>query len=251
MYFPSPASSLNYKNHVLVGFIADLELEVDRLRRQAQLVQYSACEAVAKIGALCDAITPDKTAIDGNAVNAIAEGLADVLRDAREMPGYHPAHDQVVAIAVRPLIEQVFRWQQRLHGVPHAVLRLDLKIEHLEWFPARLRHILDNLIAHALQTRDPSVGEVRVTFVLASSPRNYELRMSDNGLGISSDRRAEMVDLLYRSAPVRAAGFGVGLAVVKLLVEESGGELVVVSGEPGGTCFTATLPRYDIHDFLN
>ena len=44
---------------------------------------------------------------------------------------------------------------------------------------------------------------------------------------------------------------GVGLAVVKLLVEQSGGTLSVESLEGRGTSFLATLPRYDINDYLN
>ena len=51
-------------------------------------------------------------------------------------------------------------------------------------------------------------------------------------------------------APARAAGLGVFLAVVKLLVEQSGGTLTVESGEGQGTTFMAVLPRYDVDDYL-
>jgi hypothetical protein len=49
-------------------------------------------------------------------------GLPVILDDKKQIiefahPGCcDPAHDQVIAIAVRPLAEQVFRWQQRLEG---------------------------------------------------------------------------------------------------------------------------------------
>ena len=43
---------------------------------------------------------------------------------------------------------------------------------------------------------------------------------------------------------------GVGLAVVKLLVEQSGGTLTVDSGEGQGSTFVAVLPRYDVDDYL-
>jgi signal transduction histidine kinase len=52
------------------------------------------------------------------------------------------------------------------------------------------------------------------------------------------------------TSPARASGLGVGLAVVKLLVEQSGGELTVTSGLGQGTSLVATLPRYDVDDFL-
>jgi hypothetical protein len=46
-----------------------------------------------------------------------------VLRDRRDPPGYHPARDQVTAVAVRPLAGQVFRWQQRLQEAAGVALR--------------------------------------------------------------------------------------------------------------------------------
>jgi len=168
----------------------------------------------------------------------------------REPAGYHPTHDQVVAIAVRPLAEQVFRWQQRLEGAPQVILRLELETEHVEWFPARLRHILDNLLSNALKYRDPGKAESWVRLGLRASPNDYELRVSDNGIGLPREGRPEMFELFYRAAPIRAAGLGVGLAVVKLLVEQSGGTLSADSGEGQGTTFVAILPRYDVDDYL-
>jgi signal transduction histidine kinase len=69
-------------------------------------------------------------------------------------------------------------------------------------------------------------------------------------LGLPSGGNAEVFELFYRAAPTREAGLGVGLAVVKLLVEQSGGMLTVDSGEGQGTTFVVVLPRYDVDDFL-
>jgi signal transduction histidine kinase len=81
-------------------------------------------------------------------------------------------------------------------------------------------------------------------------PESYELRVSDNGVGLLSGGRPKVFELFYRAAPARAAGLGVGLAVVKMLVEQSGGTLTADSGEGQGTTFVAVLPRYDVDDYL-
>ena len=144
---------------VLLAYVADLELEVDHLRKQGQLARQETRDALKRIRRSCaGAAEAQDAAAALTQIAAAAQELAGVLRDMREPAGYHPAHDQVVAIAVRPLAEQVFRWQQRLAGAPHVVLRLELETDHVEWFPARLRHILDNLLAHALRHRDPTAG---------------------------------------------------------------------------------------------
>ncbi len=237
--------------HLLLGYVADLELEVDRLRRQGQYLRHQARETLKRIRLLCTgAAGAGGVPPPLDEVGQAAEQLAAVLRDLQEPPGYHPAHDQVIAIAVRPLAEQVFRWQQRLVGTPRAVLRLELESEHVEWFPARLRHILDNLLSNALKYRDPGKAEAWVQLGLRVSPEGYEFRVADNGVGMPPGEHRHLLELFHRAAPPRAAGLGVGLAVVKLLVEESGGTLTMDSGEGQGTTVVAVLPRYDVTDYL-
>jgi signal transduction histidine kinase len=234
-----------------LAYVADLELEVDRLRKQGQFVQHEARRTVKQIQLLCADAAGTVNAMPPLAeIDHTAEQLAAMLRDLQEPPGYHPAHDQVIAIAVRPLVEQVFRSQQRLVGAPQAVLRLELESEHVEWFAARLRHILDNLISNALKYRDPNKAEAWVQLRLRVSPEGYEFRVADNGVGLAPGEDDQVFELFYRAAPARAAGLGVGLAVVKLLVEQSGGTLTVDSGVGQGTSFVAVLPRYAVDDFL-
>ncbi len=235
----------------LLAYVADLELEVDRLRQHNQHVSQEVWSALKHIQQLCGAregTTSNSPVLDE--IDRAAKELAEVLRDLHETPGYHPAHDQVTPIAVRPLAEQVFRWQQRLQGAPSARLQMELESEAVEWFPGRLRHIVDNLFSNALKYRDPDKGEACVRLHLKVVPEGYELRISDNGLGMAAGERDRAFDLFYRAAPARAAGLGIGLAVVKLLVEQSGGNLAVDSGAGQGTTFVIFLPRFSVEDFL-
>jgi signal transduction histidine kinase len=248
---PKASSPDSPDRHVLLAYVADLELEVDRLRKQDEFVQHAARDTLRQIREHCATATPAGEARQPVAdITRAVEELAAVLRDLRETPGYHPARDQVIAIALRPLAERIFRGQQRLLGVPKAGLQLEFESEHVEWFPARLRHILDNLFSNALKYRDPEKAETQVTLGLRLLPAGYELRVSDNGIGMQRDEHGDTYNLFFRTTPAGATGPGVGLAVVKLLVEQSGGALTVDSGEGWGTTFTATLPRFDVDDFL-
>jgi K+-sensing histidine kinase KdpD len=236
---------------LLLAYVADLELEVDRLRKQSQFVRHEVLGALKRVQQLCaDASAAGNTLPPLADINQTAKQLVVVLRDLQDSPGYHPAHDQVIAIAVRPLAEQVFRWQQRLVGAPEVVLRMELESEHVEWFPARLRHILDNLLSHSLKHRDPDKAEAWVRLGLRVSPEGYEFRLSDNGVGLPPSEHQQMFELFYRAAPARAAGLGVELAIVRLLVEQSGGTMTADSGEGQGTSFVVVLPRYDVDDYL-
>jgi signal transduction histidine kinase len=234
----------------LLAYVADLELEVDRLRRRGTFLEREATGTLLKILKLCTGPTPGDPLPTLGEVEATARALVEVVKDLHDTPGYHPAHDQVVAIAVRPLAEQVFRWQQRLTGAREVKLRLEMDEEHVEWFPARLRHILDNLLAHALRYRDPSAPEQWVSLRLRATAGGYELRVSDNGVGPAGGEDRRVLELFYRAAPIRATGLGAGLSVVKLLVEQSGGSLTASPRDGRGTDFVLRLPRYDLLDYL-
>ncbi len=248
MNISPPNFNPSSNDQLLLAYVADLELEIDRLRKQGQFVR----------NAVNMETTTIRAALDGNgirdepssSVSLAVDELQAVMRDLEDAPGYDPAHDQVIAIPLRPLIEQVFRWQQRMSGAPRATLHMELSAETINWFPARFRHIVDNLVSNSLKYRDPDKGEARVTVLVNHQAESIELRVSDNGVGMPWDKRSAAFELFYRSAPIRKSGLGVGLAVVKLLIEQSGGSLTVDSGQGQGSSFVAILPRYDVGDFL-
>src|SRR5205807_1988557 len=119
---PTESTPITSSAHLLLAYVADLELEVDRLRKQGQLVRHEVRGTLKRVQVLCGDAAGAKDRPPLAEILQAARQLAEVLRDLDEPPGYHPAHDQVIAIAVRPLIEQVFRWQQRLEQAAKVTL---------------------------------------------------------------------------------------------------------------------------------
>ena len=241
---------LRRAEHRVLAYVAELELEVDRLRKHSELLYHDAAGATRRIMQLSGAADAAQSQAALTEIERISTAHLESLRELRVLPGYHPSHDQVVDIAFRPLAERIFRWRQRVAQLPSAVLHLELQRENLEWFPVRLSHILDNLIANAIDYSDAGKGEIRVTVGLRQHPAEYELRVSDNGMGMNSRERAQLLELSRRVDTESPRRPGVGLAVVRMLVEESGGTLNVQSTEGSGTSLVASLPRYDRDDFL-
>ena len=217
--------------NLLSLYITDLELEVDRLRKLLQQVcQESQAERAAENSA-------------GGGLRALIDDIRDETLTPLEL-------DRIVSIDLRALIEDVFRWQQRLESRPEARLVLTLNCDRANWFPVRLRHILQNLVANAIKYGDPEKGENRVNIAVRSLPGSYELRVSDNGLGMPETQLTNLLEPMRHPSAIRGPKPGVGLAVVKHLAEQSGGELSVGSGEGMGSCFVVTLPMFDQGDFL-
>ncbi|MGC4030748.1 MAG: ATP-binding protein [Tepidisphaeraceae bacterium] len=109
--------------------------------------------------------------------------------------------------------------------------------------PHRLQQVLWNLLNNAIKFT-PKGG--KVTVILRRTGSYIELSVSDTGVGIPPDFLPHVFDR-FRQADASYArnfgGLGLGLAIVRNLIELHGGTVSVVSpGENQGTTFTITLP---------
>jgi PAS domain S-box-containing protein len=108
---------------------------------------------------------------------------------------------------------------------------------------ARLEQVLNNLVDNALKYT-PGAG--RVTITTERAGETAVLRVRDSGQGIRTDLLARVFDLFVQepqSLDRSRGGLGLGLALVKRLVELHGGSVAVWSAGPGqGSEFTVRLP---------
>jgi PAS domain S-box-containing protein len=108
---------------------------------------------------------------------------------------------------------------------------------------SRLQQIVWNLVSNAIKFT-PRGGRVRVS--LDFSGAQARLEVTDNGVGIRPEFLPHVFDRFHqadRSITRRFGGLGLGLSIVKHLVELHGGEVRASSeGEGEGATFTVTLP---------
>ena len=107
----------------------------------------------------------------------------------------------------------------------------------------RLQQVMVNLLGNAVKFT-PEGGHIRVA--LSRVDRWAEIRVSDNGVGISPDFLAHVFERFRQAgtpATRRHGGLGLGLAIVRHLVELHGGEVRAESaGEGRGATFVVRLP---------
>jgi CheY-like chemotaxis protein len=109
--------------------------------------------------------------------------------------------------------------------------------------PARLVQCLANVLTNAAKYTDPH-GEIRIE----SRDEDTEavVTITDNGVGIPSELLPRLFELFVQSARTldrSQGGLGIGLSVVKRLVEMHGGHVSARSGGPGqGSSFEIRLP---------
>jgi PAS domain S-box-containing protein len=102
--------------------------------------------------------------------------------------------------------------------------------------PTQLREVLTNLILNAVDAL-PGGGEI----IIEAAPQDGAVRLtvSDTGLGMDATTQARIFEPFYTT---KLTGSGLGLALVKSIVESHGGTIDVVSQPGVGTVFSMRLP---------
>jgi len=186
------------------AFLRDMDREVDRLTRLvSNLLDLSRIEA----GALkADADWEDVTELIDRVVERVEPGLGDHPL-LREGPATLPA------------------------------VRLDA---------VQIEQVLTNLLENAAKYSPPGAPITLRADVAddSGSGRTLRLAVLDHGVGIPRAEQVRIFDKFYRVAGTarRASGTGMGLAIVKGLVEANGGRVTVESAPGEGSAFTMSLP---------
>jgi len=113
----------------------------------------------------------------------------------------------------------------------------------------RLKQLVSNLLSNAIKFT-PDGGEIIVT--LGSNHEHAVLTVKDTGIGIHKEDIARIFDRFYQSESSRVhhdgEGFGLGLSIVKWVVEAHHGTITVSSEPKLGATFTVTLPLHRDED---
>ncbi len=112
--------------------------------------------------------------------------------------------------------------------------------------PARLEQVINNLVDNALKYTPPGG---RVTVTTQRDGGDAVLRVQDTGKGIATELLPRVFEMFVQETQTldrSRGGLGLGLSLVKRLVELHGGSVAVWSAGPGhGSEFTMRLPVFD------
>lgn len=124
------------------------------------------------------------------------------------------------------------------------VFTMDKEVDHLEvWYDkAQMQKVLRNLISNALKYTEAG-GEVNM--FLGMSGNSMLLKIRDTGCGMSEDEKDNIFNNFYRIDRIESKGqdgTGIGLALVKGIIDKHSGTISVESVKGEGSTFTVTLP---------
>jgi PAS domain S-box-containing protein len=116
------------------------------------------------------------------------------------------------------------------------------KIPEILGDPKLIRVIIENLVSNAIKYTPPE-GKIDIT--LASQKENILFKITDTGAGIPIEEQDKIFTKLYRGSNVRKvepSGLGLGLYLIRLIIDLKGGKIWFESEEGKGTTFFVEFP---------
>ena len=171
------------------------------------------------------------------------EGLIGDLLDLARLEG-GGVDIESADVSVAALFDRV----AERHGMATASRRIELRTAvepgagRVRADGRRLEQALQNLVANAVR-HTPDGG--RVTVTAARVEGGVRISVEDTGRGVPAEHLPLIFDRFYKSDPARAAGHagsGLGLSIVKAIVELHGGRVSAGNVDGGGARFEVVLP---------
>jgi len=175
----------------------------------------------------------------GQALSHIVDDLLDISRIESGRPAPLELQETDIVELLRKKVKY-FSLEEKQHPfrleLPESPQRPRLQLDR-----HRINQVLDNLIINAVKY-SPVGGEVVVAGL--EQEQGWLITISDQGVGMSKAQLERVFEKFYRvdTTDTAIGGLGLGMSIVKQLVEAHGGEIRIESVEGQGTSVAFTLP---------
>ena len=160
--------------------------------------------------------------------------LGDVTRVSRNLD------EKKEMISVQQVVDLVKEDIAHLIEEVQPAFEERYEVEQIEFSPANFRSILYNLVSNAVKYRSLD-RPLKVSISTYVQDKYVVLAVQDNGLGLSSRQQYNLFKM-FRRLHTHVEGTGIGLYIVKRIIENSGGKIEVKSSLEKGSTFYIYFP---------
>jgi signal transduction histidine kinase len=192
-----------------------------------------------------DVMTPEATPKAWAAIERNTKGLADLIEDLLDISRIATGKIRLAEadIDLREVARDCVRTIEPLCAEKRVAVSMKLSSESctVQGDAARLRQIVSNLLSNAVKF---TAGGGQVGLTVTCEDSTAVLVVSDTGIGIHPDFLPHVFERFRQGPTETTGGLGLGLAIVRNLVDLHGGTVVATSDGIGrGAQFTVRLPR--------
>jgi two-component system, LuxR family, sensor kinase FixL len=171
-------------------------------------------------------------------VTSSSDSIA-MIEDLRKYYFIDREEDRLEEVDIRLIISQVLAALEGKNLLAAAKITIEPEKIIITWKPTAIYHIFHNLLENAVK-----FGARNITISYEKREKAHRFLIKDDGWGIENYFVEKVFDVFSRSPSARksSVGTGIGLAIVKRLIEKHGGKISVESRKGEGSTFIFEIP---------
>ena len=184
----------------------------------------------------------EKTLFYLQRVQANASLMSSLLEDLVELSRIGRIEDKKTEISVQEVIKSVWAGVSTSLATQDVEFSLPQNLPQVVYPEKRLYQIFSNLLSNAVKFKSENkIPQVEIGY--QENKGNYTFFVRDNGIGIEQKYHNKIFDVFSQLRETESKGTGMGLAIVKKIVEANLGKVWVESQKGAGSTFYFTIPK--------
>jgi signal transduction histidine kinase len=174
----------------------------------------------------------------GEAISRLKQTISDLTEISRVQ---REIDTNVESVSFAEVFQEVSMDIAALITESGAVIHTDFQVQTLPYARKNLRSIIYNLLSNAIKYRSPDKN-IEIFASTRETENNIVLIIQDNGLGIPEKQKHKLF-AMFKRLHTHVEGSGIGLYILKRIVENYGGHVQVDSQEGEGSTFTVFFKK--------
>ncbi|HEV7345828.1 MAG TPA: CHASE3 domain-containing protein [Devosia sp.] len=229
----------------IMGFTSELETSVEQLDTYMKQQPDDGTEAFAEARLAATEDLPEAVTFIRAATRKMDALINAILKISREGRRQLKAETLNLSEIVEATVASVHHQVTESGGTAEV----DVKVPRIVTDRLSLEQILGNLLDNAVKYQEPGRPLMLSVRGRQAAGNRIEIEIEDNGRGIGTSDHERVFELFRRAGSQSQPGEGIGLAHVRTMVRNLGGDITLRSELGVGTTFIITLPR-DLRSFL-
>lgn len=226
------------------NLLKKLEKSNDELKEYAHIVSHDLKSPLRSIDALVSWLEEDNKGILDEAslknfelIKSILDKMENLISDVLEYSSLSGKDHQLTTVDTQELVEDIV---DMLYTPDHISLKICSKLPKVKADKVKLQQVFQNLITNAIKYNDKEKGYIEIR--ASDEGSFYEFSVRDNGIGIDP-KNHDNIFKIFHSINNTKDSTGIGLSLVKKIIDLHDGEIWVESNLDEGSIFYFTLKK--------
>lgn len=168
--------------------------------------------------------------------------IVDDILDVSRIESGQRIQLQKKPLSIKTFLEKILN-RFSLKSNHNLILKVSPEVpERLEFDESRIEQVMENLLSNAIKY---SPEQSQIIIVVEADNYRCSVTVTDQGIGMSDEQKDRICDKFYRADTSDTAvhGLGLGMSIVKQIVDDHAGKILIDSKLNEGTRVCFTLPR--------